>query len=398
MSDLRDLLDRAAPPLAPPPGGLDRAVRRARSMRRRTVLAGLAVVPVAALALFATLTAVQRSSDVRTVPADGDGTSTATTLPSGSAPATVAATGRAGDAAPRRQPAPPPQAAGSPASPYGGQSGPRPPRVAFRDSTGIWTVQLDGSDRRKVYPYARTPLGWSPDGRTLLVHVPGAGSGRIDILDIDTGVHRPLLESSDFTFHDADFSPDGRRLAYSATEINRSGKETWSHVYVSDADGRNARRLPYRGRSAVWSPDGTRIAFDCDHDEQQGVSGGWNCIMAPDGTGLRELANTSTPMAWSPDGQWLAAMAYNGTGIDVVRPDGSERRTIGLASKWVRPAWTPDSRRVIYSRSVQTPKYGVCPPTTACEPPGIYSSAIDGSGHVRLTTSDWDMYPVTPSR
>src|SRR5271157_2184309 len=58
------------------------------------------------------------------------------------------------------------------------------------------------------------------------------------------------------------FSPDGRRLAYSARAT--SSKDETFHVFVRDMAAGTAQQLttgPANDISPVWSPDGARIAF-----------------------------------------------------------------------------------------------------------------------------------------
>src|SRR5271165_7132145 len=58
------------------------------------------------------------------------------------------------------------------------------------------------------------------------------------------------------------FSPDGRRLAYSARAT--SSKDETFHVFVRDMTTGTAQQLttgPANDIGPVWSPDGARIAF-----------------------------------------------------------------------------------------------------------------------------------------
>ena len=113
-------------------------------------------------------------------------------------------------------------------------------------------------------------------------------------------------------------------------------------------------------RNPVWSPDGTRIAFEC-------VDDGWVrdlpissvsvhsdiCVMNADGSGRRRLTDKqgdNADPAWSPDGGKVAfGSSRSGySGIFVVGDDGSglERMTIGRAS---HPTWSPDGTKIAYS-------------------------------------------------
>ena len=105
-------------------------------------------------------------------------------------------------------------------------------------------------------------------------------------------------------------------------------------------------------------------------------------------TGVSQfLPVTGSELAWSPDGSVLAVPRADG--IDVIRPDGSDRRTVlpvrALRSEagvqW--PAWSPDGRRIAFTRRQLFPelqsRFGT-PARTE-----IWSVAADGSGLAQLT-------------
>ena len=96
------------------------------------------------------------------------------------------------------------------------------------------------------------------------------------------------------------YSPDGRRVAFSST---RSGNQ---EVWVANADGSNAVQLTTSRSSGTprWSPDGRRIVFDT-----QAPDGRWR-IQVVDASGgepakvVREEANDIIP-SFSRDGKWI---------------------------------------------------------------------------------------------
>ncbi len=99
----------------------------------------------------------------------------------------------------------------------------------------------------------------------------------------------------------ADFSPDGRSIAFHST---RSGSE---EIWICNADGSNPRQLtsmngPQTG-NARWSPDGKTIVFDSRKEGSADLY-----LINPDGSSLRRL--TSDPgfeghASWSRDGKWI---------------------------------------------------------------------------------------------
>jgi hypothetical protein len=111
------------------------------------------------------------------------------------------------------------------------------------------------------------PAVWSPDGRTILVittvcgatytwHLRGACGSSLSIVDAETGRQTSLVERADM-IGGADWSPDGRQVAFTAG----SGDED-TGLFVIDVDGRNQRRLTDAyGGLVDWSPNGMWLAF-----------------------------------------------------------------------------------------------------------------------------------------
>jgi len=123
-------------------------------------------------------------------------------------------------------------------------------RIAFGavgfDVSGIWTVNRTGGDVRRVSPLGQLPA-WSTRGKLAV------GTGGVAVWTLDTdGTHRRRLTST--RSDDPDWSPDGSRIAY--TRFAR-GREA---VYTMTATGRAKRRLA-SGSMPAWSPDGRSIAF-----------------------------------------------------------------------------------------------------------------------------------------
>jgi eukaryotic-like serine/threonine-protein kinase len=167
----------------------------------------------------------------------------------------------------------------------------------------IWTANLDGTsphqltntERGEVYPR------WTPDGRSVLFQ-DWAAPRRIWRVPREGGPLSPLTPSTIDAGY-GDLSPDGRQLAFAATD----GAEERAYVMPVVAGG--TPRLLRSGPASVprWSPDGAWIAFAPDRGYFGGIS-----IVRPDGTGERRLTDTGGWPVWWPDGRRIGYTTIRG--------------------------------------------------------------------------------------
>jgi Tol biopolymer transport system component len=108
-----------------------------------------------------------------------------------------------------------------------------------------------------------------------------------------------LIPSSRAQF-DAQYSPDGKRIAFASIRSGRPG------VWISSDDGSNLVQISnpnYASGSPQWSPDGSRIAFDSlPHDR-------WEIYVADvaERKPRKLITNISGVIRphWSRDGKWI---------------------------------------------------------------------------------------------
>jgi Tol biopolymer transport system component len=186
---------------------------------------------------------------------------------------------------------------------------------------------------------------FSPDG-TRMVLDSGASLALVD------------FDGSDFRLlpaHGQDdgmpaFSPHGSRLVFGSGAPIRYGRRSHRSVWISNADGGDARRL-VEGDAPAWSSRGW-IAFV----RQRAVY-----RIRPDGTGLKLLARSSTAPEWSPDGRRLA-VSYLGVrthrtghvsrtgGVILMDADGRQAHLLrgkGATESANEIAWSPDGSRLL---------------------------------------------------
>lgn len=140
---------------------------------------------------------------------------------------------------------------------------------------------------------------WSPDGTQLIV-----GSNDPCILEITTGTcHGEGIALGNV--QRLEYAPDSRRLVIETLEP--AGDRL--SLVVSEPGGQ-PRLLVEDGGTPLWDPTGETIAFDHSPYRTNRNGDATLELINPDGTGQRTLLRTTgvvvNPLAWSPDGQWIA--------------------------------------------------------------------------------------------
>ena len=116
--------------------------------------------------------------------------------------------------------------------------------------------------------------------------------------------------------------------------------------------------------SPTFAPDGEQLAFVSDLSGspqvwRMPVSGGFPLAV----TAFDEQVKR---VIWSPAGEWLAVESAPGGGmntqIDIVRPNGAERRRLtagGTSNNWLG-GWTQDGRALTFSSNMEQPDAMEC--------------------------------------
>lgn len=219
------------------------------------------------------------------------------------------------------------------------------------------------------------PTLFAATGRLVFVsnRVTGGSDGRVDLFsaDDDGGFVQRVTPESFFggaDFADPDWSPDGKRVVFSAYTggFTYGSAQNWD-LFIADASG--VQRLtdtPQWEMTPSWSPDGEYIAFSSPSWFASDIY-----VMRSDGTGRRRITDAASrasacgnPSAYWPD--WL------GNGQLVFSMHASEPSqgncaqfdlfTVGVEAGWqslkrvtstpiaaeMHPAGSPDGTRIAY--------------------------------------------------
>ena len=168
---------------------------------------------------------------------------------------------------------------------------------------------------------------------------------------------------------EAEYSPDGSRIAFAYARSEDAPLEIW----VMNADGTGRRRLTRNRAFSVaptWSPDGTKIVYATDKDgpapesEDDPPPPAHLYEINADGSGNRRMVggrNSSTDPAFSPDGSTIVfarlrtgrtLRAFDAS-LMTVRADGGGLRRLTPAGgdDELNPNWSPDGRLIAYERT-----------------------------------------------
>jgi dipeptidyl aminopeptidase/acylaminoacyl peptidase len=123
-------------------------------------------------------------------------------------------------------------------------------------------------------------------------------------------------------------SPDGSQVLWVRSAVDKMKDRFESGIWLMNPDGTKQRFL-VKGSNAVWSPDGTRIAYVAE-----GEPGGnqiWVRYMDAEGATTQITRELKAPgnIRWSPDGKWVGFSMFVPTPsswkIDLpAAPSGSE--------------------------------------------------------------------------
>jgi len=243
----------------------------------------------------------------------------------------------------------------------------------------IYTMNIDGSDVRKISDGGRTTCSYHTPDRKSIIYASTFKGGRAcpPVPSFDQGYVWPIYDSYDIYIANADGSnirPLTTTPGYDAeATIRKDGRIVFTSVrdgdmeiYSMNADGSDVRRLTRRegpDGGPFYSADGKQIVFR-----------GRRLQAGPELDDYRALLKKGL---WRPTSLEIFVMNEDGSNL---------RQVTNLKAASFAPYFTPDGKQIIFSTNVGDPKGRNF---------DLYLINVDGTGLERVTYNDtFDGFPM----
>jgi dipeptidyl aminopeptidase/acylaminoacyl peptidase/CubicO group peptidase (beta-lactamase class C family) len=264
--------------------------------------------------------------------------------------------------------------------------------IAFLSDRGgtkqIYVIGAHGGEARPLTEFDTdvADFRWSPDGGSIAFTAADPESktqkdrkekfGEFEIVETDfTMVHlwkigvpteraskpaKPVrfTGGKHFSVGSFSWSPDSKHIAFDATENPSVGSIGTSDIYVLNLVDKSVKKIvdtPGPDRNPVWSPDGTKIAYEtADGREFFFFTNSYIAAVTPEGGQreilTKELDEKPTLIAWGSDGVYFRALHKTALHLSRLDPATKAIARVGepLSASFATPSFTKDYRRMAF--------------------------------------------------
>ena len=236
--------------------------------------------------------------------------------------------------------------------------------IVFQADTGsgyqIYTVKPNGHDLRQITHLDGDALhaDWSPDGRRIAFAVQTeADCSNLAIMNADGSQLAIVAHGPGICEGEPSFTPDGSRLVFERYDAATNVDALWS-MKLDGSDRQMIIAPPNGATDPNVSPDGRTLSFVGFNGQDLGQA---LFTVRMDGTGLTRLTSYATDVAikqdWAPDGRHLVYTDNADTfdrpaNVITIRPDGTGSRGVTHYESPDRRAYvgsySPDGQWIIF--------------------------------------------------
>ena len=212
----------------------------------------------------------------------------------------------------------------------------------------VWVTDAEGKQHRQITSdlVDKARVSWNPEHTQLLCN---ANDGSLQIIELGSSKVRKI-ELDSLSVFDAQWSPSGKQLAYSATtSLQADNAEIW----IADIDGQSKQKITNSLAVALtpaWNPKNNSVLYAAGKPgknqelwEVNPVTGQSEQLTVSHSSALDPSVNPQGDIVYSSD----VTGRFNLWLMDAARK--TEQLTKSTAFD-AQPSWSPDSTQIVFYR------------------------------------------------